>query len=1309
MAFSPGKLLTKIFGSRNERLLKRFRRIVDEVNALEPQVRAMTDEQLRARTAELRAGLAAKPGRPATLRIDDVMPEAFAMIRESMDRHIGIREIFNPEQKFDPDRLDDKNLELYDSVQRAMIATGESWQRVAIPHGLYEAVRALHPESRPPFRARPFDVQIIGGLVLSEGKIAEMATGEGKTFVAPLACFLRVLQGMHCHVVTVNDYLVRRDASWVRPAFENLGMTVGYIQSDMDPGSESRRKQYGCDITYGTNSEFGFDFLRDNMKERVDLQVQGPLDYAIVDEVDSILIDEARTPLIISGAAHDDAPKYRRADEVARKVMELNRPWDQVQKAVDAAKRAIKAAEGDEDKAKDKAEKEKARQRKAAAEKQLEEAEKRKEGLTQYYEVELDRKSVHLTHEGIAAAQDAAGVGSFYVGNNMEWPHLMEQSMRAHVVYERDKDYVVERGKRTGDMEVIIVDEYTGRKMEGRQWSDGLHQAIEAKERVPIKQETQTLATITLQNFFKLYKALSGMTGTAQTEAEEFMKIYRLEVVTIPTNRPVVRQDNEDRIYRTEPEKWDAIIEEIKEASDAGRPVLVGTTSVEKSEMLSAKLTQKYGVGHEVLNAKHHEREAQIVAVAGQQHKNVHGETVGNVTIATNMAGRGTDIKLAPESHKAGGLHVIGTERHTARRIDNQLRGRGGRQGDPGSSRFYVSLQDDLMAMFAGEWTIKVLGFLGMEEGEHIEDKRITKGILRAQKKVEERNFLQRKNLLEYDEVMDHQRTSFYGMRQRVLEGREVDTVIWEMIGDAITDAVDKYVTQDYVAANVAEWARVNFGVTIEPDELRGLRTVADLEEYIKAQARVDIEDKIGRQLSEFMGEDVTDDPREWDTKGLSSWAMSQFGVNLSQAQIKRMTAKDVEEQLREAAHDQLAKRDAAGLAKYLEPLFAERELAAWAKEKFAVEVSPKEMVVASARDDNQRKPAEEIVELIETRAREAYARREVEYPVDHVLTFVTGGNEADRIENPYAADYVRQWAKAKYGVELGEADVRGQSTRRLRDQLIGMQEQFLRDGKIEAEVDALIRDSKQPGELAQALRKRFGVTVTTDEIEAGVVQNVGASPREAGGLARRSPASADDDTNGDGVALRDELVRRAKQFLRQELTDLEQFVLIQIFDQSWKDHLYAMDMLKAGIGLVGFAEKDPRVMYKKEGYRYFEEMMAGIRDKVTDLIFRARVVGQAQAKSAYRETAAVHQDTGGYGVGENVRQTAAADPAAATAGGDGAAGSGDRDQGGGGAATAEAMKVKTIVRDAPKVGRNDLCPCGSGKKYKKCHGVDAA
>ncbi len=670
-----------------------------------------------------------------------MLPEAFGIIRESMDRNIGIRSIFNPEEKFDPDQLDDEMLEAYDSVQRFMIASGHSWQTVPIPPVLYGAIRRLYPESRPPFRARCFDVQLIGGLVLYEGKIAEMATGEGKTFVAPLACFMRVLEGLHSHVVTVNDYLVRRDANWVRPSFENLGVSIGYIQSEMEPGGEARRNAYRCDITYGTNAEFGFDYLRDNMKERVDLQVQGPLDFAIVDEVDSILIDEARTPLIISGAAHDDAPKYRDADVVARKVLEMNKPWDAAEKAADAAHCAAKAAEGDEAKAKgDKAVQEAARRRREEAEKTLAIAEDRKTHLTQYYEVELDRKSVHLTHEGIAAAQDAAGVGSFFVGANMEWPHLMEQAMRAHVVYERDKDYVVERGQ-SGQLEVVIVDEYTGRKMVGRQWSDGLHQAIEAKERVPIKQETQTLATITLQNFFKLYKSLAGMTGTAQTEAEEFNKIYRLEVVTIPTNRPCVRADHEDRVYRTEREKWEALIDEIKEFSDAGRPVLVGTTSVEKSEMLSNMLKRKYGVEHEVLNAKYHEREAQIVVKAGQNHLNAHGETVGNVTIATNMAGRGTDIKLMSATSKAGGLHVIGTERHTSRRIDNQLRGRSGRQGDPGSSRFYVSLQDDLMKMFAGEWTIKMLGWFGMEEGMAIEAKQISKGILRRRRRWRRETF----------------------------------------------------------------------------------------------------------------------------------------------------------------------------------------------------------------------------------------------------------------------------------------------------------------------------------------------------------------------------------------------------------------------------------------------------------------------------------------------------------------------------------------------------------------------------------------
>jgi preprotein translocase subunit SecA len=1273
MAVTFSKVLTKVFGSRNERLLKRYHKVVDQINALEPKIRAMSDVQLRDRTGEIRKLLTSGKVRSA-----DVLPESFAIIRESMDRNIGIRAIFDPENNFDPDKLNDDMLEAYDTVQRELISTGLSWRQVPIPPKIYDAIRELYPESRPPFRARCFDVQLIGGLVLYEGKIAEMATGEGKTFVAPLACFMRVLEGNHCHVVTVNDYLVRRDATWLRPAFENLGLTIGYIQSDMEPGGDTRRAAYNCDITYGTNSEFGFDFLRDNMKTTSAQQVQGPLQFVIVDEVDSILIDEARTPLIISGAAHDDAAKYRAADLVARKVIELHKPYAAAEVTEDAAKRAIKSAEGDEDHAKTKAEKDAARARGQKAQQDLAEATKLKESLVQYYEVELDRKSAHLTHEGIAAAQDAAGVGSFFVGNNMEWPHLMDQSMRAHVVYERDKDYVVERGPK-GTMEVCIVDEFTGRKMAGRQWSDGLHQAVEAKERVPIKEETQTLATITLQNFFKMYKDRSGMTGTAQTEAEEFDKIYGLDVVTIPTNRKVIRQDNEDRVYRTEKERWDSIIEEIKEICEKGRPILVGTTSVEKSEMLSEMIKHKYGIEHEVLNAKNHEREAQIVAMAGYQHKNPLGEMVGNVTIATNMAGRGTDIKLSPPALAVGGLHVIGTERHTARRIDNQLRGRSGRQGDPGSSRFYVSLQDELMKMFAGDWTIKVLGWLGMEEGMAIEDKRISKGILRAQKKVEERNFLARKNLLEYDEVMDHQRTTFYGMRQKVLLGQGIDGVIWQMIGEAISDAVEKFITQDYVAATIAEWSKINFDTTLEAEDFLGKRNIDDLESFIKDQSRAEAETNITATLGEFMGEDESD-TAQWDTKGLQSWAMSRFHVNLSQSQIRQMTSDQVEAKLRIAAVEQIDKRDCAGLMKYLDKNYAEQELANWAREKFDIQIKPEEFIL-DERGHN-RLPPEQIVDLVESRARAAYAQREIAYPVEHALTFAYGGPEGFT-DHPYSADYIRQWARLKYGIDLPIEQIRSGGIQKLHDALIAEQRRFLVKGELEKTVDGLIAANPDVEALRKAFNERFGLKLGPRELEI----RVETSEKDARVVTR--PATPQQ--------LREILMTRARLVLRSELTDLEQFVLVQIFDQSWKDHLYAMDVLKAGIGLLAFAEQDPRVQFKKEGYRYFQEMMAAVRDKVTDLIFRARVVGTQQARNAYKETAAVHEAPTGYGVAENLAASAGAEKGQPPAESPEAEAQG------------EGAKVKTIVRETAKVGRNDPCPCGSGKKYKKCHGVGVA
>jgi preprotein translocase subunit SecA len=1331
MALTFGKFVTRIFGSRNDRLIKRFRKMVDQINACEPKVVAYDDQQLRDRTQELRKGLMS-----GKIKSGEVLPEVFAIIRESMDRHIGMRQIFNPEENFNPEAFDDETLELYDQVQRRMINENLQWRQVPIPNKLYDAVRKMYPNSRPPFRARCFDVQLLGGLVMYEGRIAEMATGEGKTFVAPLACFMRVLEGFHCHVVTVNDYLVKRDATWVTPAFENLGLSVGYLQSMMDPGGDGRRKQYACDVTYGTNSEFGFDYLRDNMKARVEEQVQGPLDFAIVDEVDSVLIDEARTPLIISGASREDAAKYVAADKVARVVIEKAKPWDAAEKACDAAKRAIKAAEGDEDHVKTKEEKEAARKRKAAAEKQLEEAEKLKEGLTQYYEVERDRKSVHLTHEGIAAAQEAAGVGSFYIGNNMEWPHLMEQALRAHVVYERDKDYVVERateGRHRGQMEVVIVDEFTGRKMQGRQWSDGLHQATEAKEGVPIKEETQTLATITLQNFFKLYRALSGMTGTALTEAEEFNKIYKLDVVNIPTNRPLIRKDNEDRVYRTEKEKWEAILDEIKEVSETGRPVLVGTTSVEKSEMLSEKLKRKWGIEHEVLNAKNHEREAQIVALAGKQHKNRHNELVGNVTIATNMAGRGTDIKplpstffdvietptgnkgkyvvvqreigkkieaelpteadhvnptidhlsLRPGAKVVGGLHVIGTERHTARRIDNQLRGRAGRQGDAGSSRFYVSLQDDLMKMFASDWTIKVLGWLGLEEGMAIEDKRISKGILNAQKKVEERNYNARKSLLEYDDVMDAQRNSFYGMRQKVLEGKEIANVIWGMIGDSITDAVDKFITRDFMAATISEWAATNFQVSIDPGSLRGKRDQHSIESYIKSQARAEADNNITATLGEFIGEDEND-TKTWDSKSLSAWAMSRFGVQLSQTQIRKSTPAELEERLREAAIEQVDHRDCSGIAKYLDPLFAERELAAWAREKFGIELTAEEIKETAKQATGS--AAEAIVDMIEERAKAAYMRRDIEYPVNHVLRYAFfNGEQEIGTDDPYRADFVRGWIRGKYGVELSVDYIRSKTVRELHDEMCSYQEELTRGGKLEKEIDEILKAGATPSEQLKMFNNRFSLNLTDDIFK----------PETLPPAIRAMMGDSFKESRGDTTPMdvKTMFTNIARAHLRRELTDLEQFVLIQIFDLAWKDHLYAMDMLKSGIGLQSFAEQDPRILFKKEGFEYFQQMMIGIRDKVTDQIFKAKLMGTSERKSNYRVTAAVHEDAGGYGVSENLQSSGAG------------SGGGSESNGEGGTATA----VKTIVREEPKIGRNDPCPCGSGKKYKKCHGADAA
>jgi preprotein translocase subunit SecA len=567
-----------------------------------------------------------------------------------------------------------------------------------------------------------------------------------------------------------------------------------------------------------------------------------------------------------------------------------------------------------------------------------------------------------------------------------------------------------------------------------------------------------------------------------------------------------------------------------------------------------------------------------------------------------------------------------------------------------------------------------------MEEGMAIEDKRISKGILRAQKKVEERNFLARKNLLEYDEVMDHQRTTFYGMRQKVLRGQDVDEIIWNMIGEAISDAVDKYITQDFVAATISEWARVNFEVNIDPDDLHGKRTIEELEEYIKYEARAEAETNITATIGEFMGEGEDEESdgttKNWDTKGLQSWAMSRFHVNLSQSQIRQISPIEVEQKLRTAAIEQIDHRSCDGMMKYLQVNFAEQELVNWAKDKFNIELKPEEFIIDPK--GHTLLPAEQIVDMIESRARAAYARREIEYPVEHALTYAYGGPEGFT-DHPHSAEYMKKWAMEKYGLDLSVDSIRGGTLQDLYGRLVAEQEKFLTGGEMEKTVDLLIRSNKETEALRKAFNDRFGTRLLTRDFEVQV-----ETPDKDLRIVTQ-PMSPEQ--------VRTMLLSRARQVLRQELTDLEQFVLVQIFDQSWKDHLYAMDVLKASIGLLAFAEQDPRVQYKKEGYRYFTEMMAAVRDKVTDLIFRARVVGAMQARSAYRETATTHETEQAYGVAETVgaapeqgeMQQAAEQP-----------------QG-------EAAKVKTIVRETPKVGRNDLCPCGSGKKYKKCCGAGVA
>lgn len=864
------EFITKIFGTRNDREIKKMVDTVELINSMEPDIVKLSDAELRAKTDEFKNRLASGE------TLDDILPAAFAVVREASKRVLGLR---------------------------------------------------------------PFDVQLMGGIVLHQGKIAEMKTGEGKTLVAALPTYLNALTGKGVHVITVNDYLAERD-SLGKGNFKGmgnihnfLGLTVGCIKNGTTP--QERQVAYAADVTYGTNNEYGFDYLRDNMAVYPNERVQRPLNYAIIDEVDSILIDEARTPLIISGPAEESTELYYTIDRI---IPSLIKETD--------------------------------------------------------YQIDEKANAAFLTEAGITKCEKLLNKTNLYDPENLEIIQHVDQALKAHVLFKRDKDYIVKEGK------VTIVDEFTGRLMPGRRWSDGLHQAVEAKEHVTIEKENQTLATITLQNYFRIYKKIAGMTGTAQTEAEEFWTIYKLDVITVPTNNPMVRIDAPDAIYKNEKGKFLAITKEIIERHKLGQPVLVGTTSIAKNEMLSEMLNKR-GIKHELLNAKNHEREADIVAKAGQK---------SAVTVATNMAGRGTDIVLGDGVKDLGGLYVIGTERHESRRIDNQLRGRSGRQGDPGESRFFVSLEDDLMRIFGSDKIKGVMESMGMAEDDRVEHPWISKSIERAQKTVEGHNFSIRKHLLDFDDVLNNQRSVIYARRLDVLEGHNLKDSVMDMLLEVVKDIVFETIPE---------------------------------KSY----------------------------PEDWDYDMLSEKIKSAYGVS--------------------------------------------------------------------------------------------------------------------------------------YKIDKTKQDISQLTTELLEN------------------------------DIYETLKNEY------DKKEA---------------------------------ALGPELMR-----------DIERNIVLQVVDMKWREHLYMMDHLKEGIGLRAYAQKDPLIEYKKEGFKLFESMIVSLENEVVEFLFKVQVVDESQLrrrqfasemKESRPDFVMPQQQQGGMDEKEMYMNTSEGE-----------------------------QKVETYHRDKPKVGRNDPCPCGSGKKYKKCCG----
>jgi preprotein translocase subunit SecA len=1158
-----------------------------------------------------------------------------------------MRPIVSRINELEPAMLALSDQALKDTTQelRRRRAAGESLDDL-----LVEAFAAAREAGRRYLNMRHFDVQLMGGYVLHGGNIAEMVTGEGKTLVATLSAYLNALDGRGVHVVTVNDYLARRDAEWMSPLFTGLGMTVGAIQSEMD--SSERQAIYACDITYGTNNEFGFDYLRDNMKPSNEYQCQRELNYAIIDEVDSILIDEARTPLIISGPAFDDVRKYAEADRIARLL-----------------KRNV------------------------------------------HFEVKEKERTCHLTDDGVREAEKIAGLESFYTPGNMEWPHLIDNALKAHHLYRLDRDYVVQP-----DGEVVIVDEFTGRLMIGRQWSDGLHQAVEAKERVKVKEENQTLATITLQNFFKLYKKLAGMTGTAMTEANEFYKVYKLDVIAMPTNRPLVRHNHPDVIFRYEREKMDAILEEIKEVNASGRPVLVGTTSIEKSEELAGML-ERYGISHQVLNAKYHEREAEIVAQAGRQ---------SAVTIATNMAGRGTDIILGgnpefmawadlkrmtdpedgvplyrtrldvpkdvweqavaryePEMKTegrevagVGGLHIIGTERHESRRIDNQLRGRAGRQGDPGSSRFFLSLEDDLMRKFAGEWVSAVLTRLGMQEGEAIESRMVSRRIEGAQKKVEERNFDIRKNLLEYDEVMDEQRKRIYSFRQSLLEDAPPKEMLLEMIDNQISEAAKRFLAEDYGAASFAEWVGQRLGVELSARDIKGA-AFEDAQEIARSKAERQLGETIRQAMEENLPTDA--DQSEWTWQALANWANTRFELNLKEKDLKKLALADedefgfargdLEEFLNEQAVASLEKIDLSPAQEFLLPDWGRRSLAGWVHHKFALAID----AASWAELDRA-----EIVHRLQAQARSLYAQKEAELPARIALMKYLG--ERSQNQTPrFDREGLAAWASMRYHAIIDAEELRPLLRPQIEALTIELAHQYYRGAKLYDELHAKLeaanlagstieKDPAPPDPLALAQLAAWGKEALNLETSTAALSAMTSAET------RRTFLNALDAA------------------YRPEMREMEKAVLLQILDSSWMEHLRAMDHLRSSIGLQGYAQIDPKVEYKREGMRIFAEMWNGIDDRVTDLIFR---IEQFDPEFLHHLGSRWQLDRA-QTIHQQAESQLAAIPASA----------GIRRQQDAAIAGSERSteKKREPVRNlAKKVGRNDPCPCGSGKKFKAC------